>query len=63
MTEQERTTWGYPRMRPYAILAAVALLGALQSFGVALQPPVADTNVTVYVVVGLVSLWRSPSGW
>ena len=54
--DQERTTWGYPRLRPYVILAAVAVLGALQSFGVALQPPVANTNRTVYVIVGLVAL-------
>lgn len=55
MVEQERTTWGYPRLRPYAILAAVGLLGAVQSFGVAVQPPFPDTNRTVYVIVGLVA--------
>lgn len=56
MVEQERTTWGYPRQLPYMMLAAVALVGALQSFGVALAPPSPDANVTVYVIVGLVSL-------
>jgi diguanylate cyclase (GGDEF)-like protein len=37
------------------ILAAVAILGALQSLAVAIQPPIPETNRTVYLVVAAVA--------
>jgi diguanylate cyclase (GGDEF)-like protein len=56
MVEQDRTTWGYPRMLPYAVLAAVGLLGAVQAFAVAVLPPTDDLDRTVYAVMGVLAL-------
>ena len=41
---------------PYLILAAIGVLGAVQSFAVAALPPTPEVNRAVYVVVGASSL-------
>jgi hypothetical protein len=50
------STWGYPRRRPYSVLALVAVVGAAQALTVAIAPPDDSTNRTAYAVIGLLSL-------
>ena len=50
------STWGYPRHRPYRILALVAVVGSVQALTVAIAPPDDSTNRLGYAVIGLVSL-------
>lgn len=50
------STWGYPRRRPYLILALVAVVGAAQALTVSLVPPDGSTNRVGYAVIGLLSL-------
>jgi len=51
-----RWTWGQGPRLPYTILAAIGLLGAIQSFGVAAYPPPPEVNRAFYSVMGLLSL-------
>lgn len=50
------STWGFPRRRPYVLLAVVALAGAVQAFAVAAFPPDPSLSRTAYVGIGVVSL-------
>jgi diguanylate cyclase (GGDEF)-like protein len=50
------STWGFPRRRPYLLLAVVAFAGAVQAFAVAAFPPDASLNRSAYVVIGAASL-------
>ena len=49
-------TWGYPRRRPYLLLALVAVVGAAQALTVALVPPGPETNRAAYALIGTAAL-------
>ena len=49
-------TWGYPRRRPYWLLALVAVVGAAQALTVAIVPPTPGTARWAYAAIGVLAL-------